>query len=72
MFQDGISKNTRSSYKGMMDDETPSSSSDSEMSSKEKKNRRSAFKIEIKMHCLSLKKQDDSLFNNSSKSLPLY
>ena len=34
MFQNGIPKNTRSSYKGTMKDGTPSSSSDSEMASK--------------------------------------
>ena len=38
-FRDGISKNTRSSYKGTMNDGTPLSSSDSEMASKVKKNR---------------------------------
>ena len=37
MFQNGIPKNTRSSYKGTMKDGTPSSSSDSEMASKIKK-----------------------------------
>ena len=49
-FLNGISKKTRSYYKGMMDNKTPSLSSDSEMASKEKKNRRSMFKIEIKIH----------------------
>ena len=34
MFRNGISKNTRSSYKGTINDETPLSSSDSEMASK--------------------------------------
>ena len=33
----------RSSYKGTIDDKTPSSFSDSEMTSKEKINRRSTF-----------------------------
>ena len=60
-------KNTRSSYKGMMDGGTPSLFSDSAISSKEKKNRRSMFKIEIKMNCLSPKNQDDALFKNRSK-----
>ena len=36
-FRNGISKSTRSSYKGKMNDGTPSSSSDSEMASKIKK-----------------------------------
>ena len=39
----------------------------SEMSSKENKNLCSAFEKEMKMHCYSLKNQDDALFNNSSK-----
>ena len=43
MFLNGISKNTRSSYKGTINDGTPFSSSDSEMASKVKKNRRSMF-----------------------------
>ena len=43
MFQNGISKNTRSSYKVTMNDGTPLSSSDSEMASKVKKNSRSTF-----------------------------
>ena len=50
-----------------MEDGTPSSSSDSEMASKEKKNRRSTFKIEMKMHCYSLKIDDDALLKNRSK-----
>ena len=62
----------RTSYKGMIDDGTLSLSSDSEISSKEKKNRRSTFKIDMKIHCLSLKKQNDALFNNRPKNLPLY
>ena len=43
MFQNDISKNTISSYKGTMDYGTPLSSSYSEMASKIKKNRRSTF-----------------------------
>ena len=43
MFQNGISKKTRSSYKGTMNDGTPLTSSGSEMASKEGKNRRSTF-----------------------------
>ena len=45
----------------MMENGTPSSSSDSEISAKENKNHRSTFKIQTKMHCLSLKAQDDAL-----------
>ena len=45
----------------MMENGTPSSSSDSEISAKEKKKRRSTLKIQTKMHCLSLKAQDDAL-----------
>ena len=54
-----------------MDYGTPLSSSDSEMASKEKKNRRPTFKIEMKMHCYSLKNQDDALLKNMPKNLPL-
>ena len=52
----------------MMYDGTSLSSSDSEMGSKENKNRRSTFKIELNMHFYSLKNQDDALFKNRSKS----
>ena len=48
-----------------MDNGTHSSSSDYEMASKEKENRRATF--EKKMHCYSLKNQDDALFRNSPK-----
>ena len=51
----------------MMEDRIPSSSSDSAMTSKEKKNPYAAFKIQIKIHCLSLKAEDDALFKNRSK-----
>ena len=62
MFWNGISKKTISYYKGTMENGTPSSSSDSEMASKEKKNRRSKFKknallfsLKIRMmHCLRI------------------
>ena len=64
MFLNGISKNTRSSYKGTMNDGTPSLSSRSKMASKKNKNRCSTFKIKIKMHCYYLKIDDDALFNN--------
>ena len=67
MFLNGISKNTRSSYKGTMNDGTPSSSSRSKMASKKNKNRCSTFKIKIKMHCYYLKIDDDALFKNGSK-----
>ena len=51
----------------MMEDRIPSSSSDSAMTSKEKKNPYAAFKIQIKIHCLSLKAEYDALFNNGFK-----
>ena len=43
MFRNIISKKTRSSYKDTMNDGTPYSSSGSEMTSREKKNRHSMF-----------------------------
>ena len=43
MFRNGISKNTRSSYKGTMNYETPLSSFDSEMASMVKKNCHATF-----------------------------
>ena len=64
MFRNGIPKKIRSSYKGMMENGIPLSSSDSEMASEEKKNCCSKFKIEMKMHCYSLKNQDDALIKN--------
>ena len=48
MFLNGISKMTRSSVIGIMDDGIPLSSSDSVMTSKEKKNHRATFKIQMK------------------------
>ena len=56
----------------MMDNGVPSSSSDSAMTSKEKKNLCATFKIQIKIHCLYLKEEDDAMFNNTSKNLSLY
>ena len=56
----------------MMDDEIPSSSSDYAMTSKEKKNQHATFKINIKIHCLSLKSEDDALSKKRLKTLPLY
>ena len=56
----------------MTEDGTPLPSFGSEMASKKKKSRRSMFKLEMKMHCYSLKNQDDALFNNSLKNLPFY
>ena len=54
-----------------MDDGTPSSSSDSEMSSKIKKsfvkNCHATFDKDIKMNCLYPIIDDDDLFNNRSK-----
>ena len=65
MFPNVISKNTRSSYKGTMNDGTPLSSSDSEMASKVKKNRHFTFE-KINMSCYSLKIDSDVLFENRS------
>ena len=64
MFQNGVQKKTRSSVIGKMDDVIPSSSSDSAMTSKRNKNRRSTFKTQMKKYCLSLKGEDDALFKN--------
>ena len=50
-----------------MDDGIPSSSSDSAMASKKKKNCRATFKIQMKKHCLSLKARDDAMFKIMSK-----
>ena len=38
------------------------------MTSKEKKNRRAAFKIQMKINCLSFKAENGSLFKNSFKN----
>ena len=62
-----VYKKTRSYYIGMMNDGIPSSSSDSEITSKENKNRRATFKIQMKIHCLSLKSEDDALFKDRFK-----
>ena len=47
-----------------MDNVIPSSSSDYAMTSKEKKNRRATFEIQIKTHCHYIKAEDDALFKN--------
>ena len=68
MFRNGISKNTRPSYKGTMNNGTPSSSSDSEMASKIKKRfvkkLHATFDKKINFNCHALKLDDDDLFNN--------
>ena len=64
MFRNGIPKNTRSYVIGKVGNGIYFSSSDSAMTSKENKNRRATFKIKIKIHCLSLKAEDDTLFKN--------
>ena len=56
----------------MMDDGIPSPSSDYEMTYKEKKNCHATIKIQMKIHFLSLKAEDDSLFKNRPKNMPLY
>ena len=50
-----------------MDGGIPSSSSDSAMISKKKKNRRAPFKIQTEIQCLSLKAKNDALFKIRSK-----
>ena len=72
MFQNGISKKTRSYYIVMMDDVIPLFYSDSTITSKEKKNLHATFKIKMKIHCRSLKADDDALFTKRKKNLPLY
>ena len=72
MFWSGISKNTRSSVIGKMDNGIPLLFSDSAMTSTRNKNRRATFKIQMKRHCLSLKAEYDTLFKNKSKNLHFY
>ena len=67
MFLNGISKNTRSSYKGTMNDGLSFSSSDFEMAYKVKKNLHSTFENKIKLYCYYLKADDDSLFKSRPK-----
>ena len=62
-----VSKKTRSSVTGKMDDRIPLSSSDYTMTSKKKKNLLAMFKIQMKKNCLSLKTRDDALFKVKSK-----
>ena len=50
-----------------MNDGTPLSSSNSEMASKAKKNRRDTFENKTKTHCYSLRTQNDALFKNRSE-----
>ena len=50
-----------------MDDEINSSSSDSAMTSKKKKDRRATLKTQMKKYCLYIKAKDDALFNIRSK-----
>ena len=47
-----------------MEDVILSPSSDSTMTSKERKKFRATFKVQIKIHFLSLKSEDDALFKN--------
>ena len=64
MYGNGISKETRSSVTGMMDNGIILTSSDSSTTSKRKNNCRDTFKFQMKNHCLSLKVQDDAIFSN--------
>ena len=68
IFRNGLYKNTRSSFKGTMNDGTPSSFSDSKMSSKIKisfvKNCHATFDKKMKFNCHALKLDDDYLFKN--------
>ena len=50
-----------------MNDEPPLYSSDSEMASKEKKNRHSTFEKQVKINFYYPKIQDDALLKNRSK-----
>ena len=54
MFWNSISKNTILSCIGMMDNVIRSLSSDSAITSKENKNRRATFKIQMKINCFLL------------------
>ena len=56
----------------MTDDGIPLSSSDSAKTSKEKKNLRATFEIQMEIHYLSLKAEDGALFKDRFKNLPLY
>ena len=67
IYRNGITKYTRSSVTGTMNDGIPSTSSDSSMTSKRKNNSRDTFKFQMKNHCLSLKALDDELFRNNSE-----
>ena len=56
----------------MMDNAITSLSSNSAMTPKEQKNLRAMFKIQMKIHCGSLKSEDGALFNNRFSKLTLY
>ena len=60
-------KKTGLSVIDMMGGGIPPSSSDSTMTSKNKKNNCATFKIEMKIHCLYHEAWDDALFKNRSK-----
>ena len=76
IFRNGISKNTRSSDKGTINNGSPSSYSDCEMGSKIKKrflkNCHATFDKKMKFNCHALKFDDDYLFKNSSKKIPTF
>ena len=65
-------KETRSSYKGTMDNGTTLSSSNSEMISEEKKNRRSTFENKIIYIVIILKTRMMHCLRIGQKYLPLY
>ena len=65
-------KMTKSSYKGMMNDGTPLSSSDSEMASKVKKNRRAIFEKKLIFVVIILKSMMMHCLRIIQKDLPLY
>ena len=71
MFRNGRTKSMRSSYKGMIDNGTPSLSSDSEMTSKIYIKIVRIYHAHLtkirKVNCHSLIKDDDDLFKNTSK-----
>ena len=64
IYRNGIYKETISSVTGIMDDGTPSSSSDTSTTSKIENNLHDTFKLQMKNNCLSLRSWDDELFKN--------
>ena len=72
MFRNGISKNTRSYYKGAMNDGIPLSSFDCEMASKVKKNWRSTFGKTLRWMVILLNNRMMKCLRIGQKDLHLY